>query len=83
MARLTPAEAVRHIRYIDREEQAGRLTEVLAEKREHRVTFLLRSHACFQCGERITNPESLRLWERDRLGPVCRARLAGPLEEAS
>lgn len=76
MARLTPALAAKHLAYIEREEAKGRLTETLAGIREHRQAFLLRSRACFHCGELIRNKESLKAWEQDRLGPICRERLS-------
>lgn len=75
MARLTPALAIKHLAYIEREEAAGRLTPNLRSIREHRLALLERSKCCFACGERIQNKESLRLWEQDRLGPVCREKL--------
>lgn len=75
MAKLTPALAIKHLAYIEREEANGRLTENLRSIREHRQAFLLRSKCCFACGERIENKESLRLWAQDRLGPVCRQKL--------
>lgn len=76
MARLTPALAAKHLRYIEREESLGRMTDILAGIREHRLALLKRSRACFHCGELIRNKESLKQWEVDRLGPVCRERLS-------
>lgn len=83
MPRLTPVLAVKHLRYIEREEQAGRMTPILAGIREHRLALLQRSKCCFACGERIENKESLRLWEQDHLGPTCRQKLAGQQAVAS
>lgn len=76
MARLTTADAARHIRYIDREESLGRLTPNLAGIREHRIAFLTRSKCCFACGRKIENKDSLKAWEVDHLGPECRQSLA-------
>lgn len=76
MARLTPALAAKHLRYIEREESLGRLTETLAGIRQHRVAFLTRSKCCFACGRKIENKDSLKAWERDHLGPECRQSMA-------
>lgn len=72
MARLTPADAARHVRYIEREEAAGRLTDNLRGIREHRLAFLRRSKCCLMCGHPLTDPVSV---ERG-FGPDCAQRLA-------
>lgn len=76
MAKLTPAKAAHHLRYCEREIALGRGTPRLAEIAEHRRQYLTRVKACWNCGESITNPDSLKAWELDRLGPTCRERMA-------
>lgn len=76
MPRLTPALATRHLRYIAREEAAGRMTPNLEQIREHRLALLTRSKCCFACGRKIENKESLKAWQVDHLGPECRQQMA-------
>jgi hypothetical protein len=72
MAKLTPAQAIHHLHYIERQREAGRLTPQLEGIEEHRLAFLLRSKCCVRCGRKIENPDSLKRWELDHLGPECR-----------
>ena len=61
---------------IEREEANGRMTPTLEGIREHRLALLKRSKACFACGRKIENKDSLKAWERDHLGPECRQSMA-------
>ena len=70
------SQSVRVLRYIERCEAHGQDVSRLAEMREKRTAFLVAQRRCFNCGEEITNPDSLRMWEQDRLGPVCRHKVA-------
>jgi hypothetical protein len=83
MAKLTPAVAVKHLRYIAMEEEKGRLTPRLQEIREHRLALLARKRACRMCGTVQTAKESIRLWREDGLGSECRRRLADPRDDLS
>lgn len=68
--------AVRALHYIARCEDAGQDVSRLAEKREKSTACLVRHARCFCCGAAVENPVSVKAWELDRLGPVCRERLA-------
>lgn len=68
-------DALRAIHYIDRERDKGHDVSRLDEKYRVAKERLVRHRRCFCCGEEITNEESLKAWESDRLGPVCRGRL--------
>ena len=46
----------------------------LAETFEKSQASLVRHRACFVCGTEQRNPESVRLWEQDRMGSECRQR---------
>lgn len=76
MAKLTPAAAAKALRYIEREEAAGRLTPNLEQIREHRLAYLMRSKCCVHCGTPLSREDSIEEWSLDGLGPKCRANLA-------
>lgn len=84
MAKLTTQRAAADLRYLERELAKGSefpdRIERLESIRAHRLAFLHRSKCCRNCGRAIENPESLRLWAQDFLGPDCREAL---MEKAS
>lgn len=81
--RITPVSAAKALRYIEREEQAGRLTDNLRAIRDHRLAFLIRSKCCVHCGTPLSREDSIEEWSLDGLGPKCRANLAAAERRAS
>lgn len=74
---------VHALSYIRRSEAKGQDVSRLAETFEKRTASLIRHRACFACGTVQTNPDSIREWERDRLGSECRSKLGRSWHETT
>lgn len=70
-------DAIYALHYIERAIAKGQDVSRLAEKHEKAQERLIRHRRCFHCGTELTDRESVKAWEVDRLGPVCRERLGG------
>lgn len=70
-------DAVYALHYIERAIAKGQDVSRLAEKHQKAQERLIRHRRCFHCGTELTDKDSVKAWEVDRLGPVCRVRLGG------
>lgn len=68
---------LRVLSYAARSKAKGQPVEQLAESVEKRTASLIRHTCCFVCGTKQTHPDSIALWEQDRLGSECRRKFAG------
>lgn len=66
--------ARRNLHYIERAKAKGQDVARLQETYEKSQERLVRHHRCFVCGTEQTHPESIALWEQDRMGSECRRR---------
>lgn len=63
--------------YIETARSKGQPVTQLAEAECSSLYWLEHNTRCFVCGTQQEAPESVRLWEQDRLGRECRQRYAG------